>query len=136
MLQTLLGKKLAPPAADWVEDGQKAGEMVMGRGFTDDSRQWKELWEWAAVEANDFARSHDWGAEEESEEDEDSDEEGEGKGVGVDKMAVDEDIAGDAVKIDAKARPLEAKQWVQFMSKGYYEQKKRRTKQEPPVAHV
>lgn len=106
--------------AEWVDEGRAAGEAVVGQAASHQYGEWKRLWEWAAVEANDFARSHDWGAEDEEDES-DEDEEGKGKGEVEDNMEVD--VHG-ITNFDPKARPLEADQWIQFMSKGFYERRR------------
>ena len=106
ILNQLLRKKLEPGVEEWVEQGQKIAEEVVG----DDAAEWKDLWEWAAVNGNELARSHDWGGDDEDE-DEDEDEDDSGKG-GV-KM---EGVEKNGKKIDVK--PMDMHDVLQFLSKG------------------
>ncbi|KAL9102806.1 MAG: hypothetical protein Q9163_002084 [Psora crenata] len=65
LLNQLLRKKLEPGVEEWVEQGKKAGEDIIGSGKAE---EWKDLWEWAGIAGNEEARAHEWGAEGDDEE--------------------------------------------------------------------
>lgn len=112
ILNQLLRKKLEPGVEEWVEHGQKTAHDVGGGNAED----WKELWEWAAVNGNELARSHDWGGNEEDEDDEEEEEE-EGEddesGKGGDRM---EGVERDTRKTDMN--PMDISDVLRFLSKG------------------
>ncbi|KAL9632709.1 MAG: hypothetical protein Q9164_005147 [Protoblastenia rupestris] len=114
LLNQLLRKKLEPGVKEWVEQGRKAGEDVVGNN---QAEEWKEFWEWAAMAGNEQARAHEWGgegSEEESEEgDEEEEESGEDKMLGVVKA---EDGGGEDGKTESKALGID--EVLRFLSKG------------------
>ena len=108
LLGQLLRKKLEPKVEEWVEQGQKVGEQVVGS----DGEEWRELWEWAAVRGNELARGHEWGGGEESEEEDEEDGASEG-GRRDDRM--EGVVEG---KQDGDAKPLNIDDVLRFLSKG------------------
>ncbi len=116
LLNQLLRKKLEPGVEDWVDSGLQEGEKVAGD--SDDGgkepngmkvQDWRELWGWAGVEANELARGFEWFGDGEEE---DNEEEHEGEGEPVEKMAgtIKEDSGG--------MMPVE--HVLRFMNRGEY----------------
>ncbi|CAO1596313.1 mediator of RNA polymerase II transcription subunit 8 [Xanthoria calcicola] len=82
LLGLLLRKRLEPGVEEWVEEGGMVGDMVAGigggggggRGGGGDNgdgggeegekgmqrEEWRELWEWGPVRANEEARGYEW----------------------------------------------------------------------------
>lgn len=78
LLGLLLRKRLEPGVEEWVEEGGVVGDMVAGiRGGGGEDREggagggeegekgmqreeWRELWEWGPVRANEEARGYEW----------------------------------------------------------------------------
>ncbi|KAI4226678.1 MAG: hypothetical protein L6R36_002991 [Xanthoria steineri] len=84
LLGLLLRKRLEPEVEEWVEEGGKVGDMVAGgaagvggedkeggggaggaggggdREKAMQREEWRELWEWGPVRANEEARGYEW----------------------------------------------------------------------------
>lgn len=107
ILHQLLRKKLEPGVEEWVEQGQKTANRVVG----DDAEEWKDLWEWAAINGNELARSHDWGGNEEDEEDEDEEDDKSRSGGGP-----MQGLENETKRADVK--PMNTNEILRFLSKG------------------
>ena len=110
LLNQLLAKKLTPEVAEWADEGRKVGEAAVG-GMRSDVQQWKELWEWAAIEGNDHSKAHDWF----SDSDEDGEGENEADGDEARNAEMMEGVEEEKVKT---AGPLGSEQWMKFMTRG------------------
>ncbi len=57
----LLRKRLEPGVEEWVELGRGIGEGLReGKGGGMRVEEWRELWDWGPVRANQEARGYEW----------------------------------------------------------------------------
>ena len=134
LLSQLLRKKADPGVEQWVEEGREEGAKILGNvdgmDYENQAKEWRELWEWAGVEANGVAREYDWGGDleeddeegNEDDEDENQNEDGSGKGEGRDsaeaKIKNGPGSVKESVIIADDATPMPLEDVMRFITRG------------------
>lgn len=109
ILGTLLTKKLAPVIEDWIEEGVKVAKDELGEDGGEKERglapeEFKKLWVWAVLEANDIGKKVALDEEEEYEEGDEGSREG-SPGSDIEMT----DVAASEALRKGKAQALEGK---------------------------
>ncbi|KAL8703206.1 MAG: hypothetical protein Q9201_003592 [Fulgogasparrea decipioides] len=126
VLAQLLRKRLEPGVEEWVGEGlQRGNEAVGSAGGVEEEgmggeegNNWKELWDWAPLRANEEARGYEWltgeWTPEERKEGMDEDE-GEEKG---DIEEQEEEEGGGKGLAEGEAKGMRMEEVLRFMSMG------------------